>query len=432
MIENAKHQSIIDALQTWDRPATDKRVSEATKLREEFVTRFPQSAWASMPVEDYALGQGNTDVVSHWLEYKTKPIASMSGGSAHKFLIFKRADADVWQYPKEYSSIDEAWNAVRAGFVEILELASKGHFDETDDVKVLTGAQAARAKLLYLYFSDQLIPVTSKEAIDHFLHALGQTPLPSVVRANRQLLEALREIPELKALSTQELGFFVYHWNDPRTSVKVVKIAPGEGAKYWDDCRDNSYICVGWDEVGDLSEFESKEVFREVFRQHRPYNGSESAVSKKANELWTLRELQPGDKVIANRGTSEVLAVGTVNDVGYRWRPERQKYRHTVGVDWDTTVARTIPPVGAWATTTVAKVSAALYQSILGSSSTVADESCWTRTHLPQIRRGSHAAWAGRALRSAGHRQDVHGTTGSGVASRGGKCERARHRIPER
>lgn len=372
MIDNAQHQSIIDALKTWDRSATDERVAEATALREQFVTRFDQSSWASMPVEDYALGQGNNDVVSYWLEYKTKPVASMSGGSAHKFLIFRRAEEDVWQYPKEYSSIEEAWNAVRGGFVEILDLASNGQFDETDDVKVLTGAQAARAKLLYLYFPDQLIPVTSKEAIDHFLHALGQTPLPSVVRANRQLLDALRAVPELAGRSTQELGFFVYHWNDPRTLVRVVKVAPGEHAKYWDDCRDNSYICVGWDEVGDLAAFPSKEAFREVFREHWPYNGSESTVSRKANELWTLRELQPGDKVIANRGTSELLAVGTVNDVGYQWRPERQVFRHTVGVDWDTSVARAIPPVGAWATTTVSKVSAAQYQNLLGSSTDIA------------------------------------------------------------
>jgi len=367
LIDNAQHQSIIDALNTWDRQATGKRVAEATALREGFVNRFPKSAWSSMPVEDYALGQGNNDVVSYWLEFKTKPVASMSGGSAHKLLIFKRAE-DVWQHPKEYGSIGEAWSAVRAGFVEILDLATQGQFDETDDVKVLTGAQAARAKLLYLYFPDDLIPVTSKEAIDHFLRSLGETPLPSVVRANRQLLAALREVPELAAMSTQELGFFVYHWNDPRTSMKVVKIAPGELAKYWEDCRNNNYICVAWDEVGDLAEFESKEAFREVFRQHWPYNGSEAAVGRKANELWTLRELQPGDKVIANRGTSQVLAVGTVNDVGYKWRPERQEYRHTVGVDWDTSFARVIPPVKAWATTTVSKVSAALYRDILGAS----------------------------------------------------------------
>jgi 5-methylcytosine-specific restriction protein B len=368
LIDDAQHQSIVNALNTWDRQATLNRVAEATALREAFVARFPTSAWPTMPVEEYALGQGNNDAVSYWLEFKTKRVASMSGGSSHKHLIFKRSAQGVWQYPKEYTSAEEAWSAVRAGFVEVLSLASSGQFDETDDVKVLNGAQAARVKLLNLYHPEELIPVTSKASIDHFLHALGQTPLPTVARANRQLLMALREMPELAGLSAQELGYFVFHWNDPRTSMKVVKIAPGELAKYWDDCRNNSYICVGWDDVGDLAEFENKEAFREEFRQHFPYNGAESVVSRKANELWTLRELQPGDKVVANRGTSEVVAIGTVNDVGYRWMPERPEYRHTVGVDWDTTAARAIPPVKAWATTTVSKLSAALYKNISGAS----------------------------------------------------------------
>lgn len=75
-------------------------------------------------------------------------------------------------------------------------------------------------------------------------------------------------------------------------------------------------------------------------------------------------ELEPGDKVIANRGTSEVLAVGTVNDDGYVWRPERDEYRHTLGIDWDTSFARKIEPVKAWATTTVSKVSATLFKTI--------------------------------------------------------------------
>ena len=68
-------------------------------------------------------------------------------------------------------------------------------------------------------------------------------------------------------------------------------------------------------------------------------------------------ELEPGDKVVANRGISEVLAIGTVTDDGYTWRPDRQEYRHTVAVDWDTSFARHIEPVKAWATTTVSKVS---------------------------------------------------------------------------
>ncbi len=320
-----------------------------------------------MSLDLYALGQQvDGGSVGWWLEFHTQAVASMSGGSATKHLIWRGSDG-TWRFPKDYASVEEAWSAVRAGFVEILRLAAEDRFDETDDVKALAGSAAIRSKALYMYFPDDLVPVCSKAHVDHFLEALGEpTSNWSAVRANRHLLQSLRARPELAGLNTQELGYFLYQWADPRSSVRVVKIAPGEQAKYWPDCLAGNYICVGWDDAGDLSLYPNKESFREAFREHYPYNGNEAQVSRKANELWTLMELEAGDKVIANRGISEVLAIGTVTDDGYRWRPDRDEFRNTVAVDWDTSFARSIEPVKAWATTTVSKVPAKLYKTITG------------------------------------------------------------------
>ncbi len=357
--------SIVAALKTWD-PQAGGRIAEAEQLRKQFLEQFPIDAWPELPLEAYALGQqteGGT--VCWWMEWKTRPIASMSGGAAGKHLIFRRKKDQTWRYPKEYGSVEEAWTAVRAGFVEAFSLAGQGDFEEIDDISALRGAHALRTKLIYVYFPDELLPVTSKAHIDHFLERLGQASTNwSVIRANRQLLAVLRSIPALEGLSTLQLGFLLYHWADPRTSVRVVKIAPGHLAAKWPDCLEGGFICIGWDAVGDLSEYDSKEAFREAFREHYPYNGNEGQVSRKANELWTLLELEPGDKVVVNRGTSEILAVGTVNDDGYQWRADRDEYRHTLGVDWDTSFARKIDPVKAWATITVGKVSAALFKKI--------------------------------------------------------------------
>lgn len=74
---------------------------------------------------------------------------------------------------------------------------------------------------------------------------------------------------------------------------RAFKIAPGEQGRYWDECLAGGWICMGWDDVGDLGEFTSKEDFRQAFRDAYPYNGNEAQVSRKANELWTLTELQP-------------------------------------------------------------------------------------------------------------------------------------------
>lgn len=206
----------------------------------------------------------------------------------------------------------------------------------------------------------------TKVHLDHFLRRLGDRADDwSLVGANRRLLQALQEVPLLEGLSHVELMRFLYHWSDPRSSTKVVKIAPGENARMWDVCRDGGFICIGWSDVGDLSQFATKEEYREAFRVAYPYNGHEAQVSRKANELWTLMELEPGDKVVANRGTSEVLAIGTVTDEGYRFRPELGEMPHTLGVDWDTTHAKRIPAERSWATTTVRKVPGALYRRII-------------------------------------------------------------------
>jgi hypothetical protein len=151
-----------------------------------------------------------------------------------------------------------------------------------------------------------------------------------------------------------------------RKKVALVKIAPGHAAEYWPQCLKDSYICVGWDDVGDLTKFDSEASFRAVFAKHYKYGGNLSAARRKANELWTLTKLQSGDRIIANKGMSTVLAVGVVQEPGYEWRPNkvRSRYYHTVCVKWDTSLARRIPQQ-PWRQT-VTEVPYKLFRKIAG------------------------------------------------------------------
>ena len=162
---------------------------------------------------------------------------------------------------------------------------------------------------------------------------------------------------------------------------RVVKIAPGHDADRWPECRDGGYICVGWDDVGDLALYPTKEAFRAAFGQLYGYDGHTPTQTKKANELWTLRELRPGDRVVANRGTSEVLAVGTVVAPGYAWRPDRPGYRHTVAVEWDERYAQTIPAQPYWAMVTVRDVPPDLAARILGTDADPAPAADHAQAH---------------------------------------------------
>jgi hypothetical protein len=155
----------------------------------------------------------------------------------------------------------------------------------------------------------------------------------------------------------------------------VRKIAPGRDAKFWDECLREGYICVAWDLVGDLRRYEGHQAARAAFSEAyaERYNHHEPQITKKATELWTLRDLRPGDIIVANRGTSEVLALGRVLDPSYEWRSERPDHKHTVRVRWDTSFAKHIPKQADWAMATVAPVRPDLFRLIIGDSGPMDD-----------------------------------------------------------
>ncbi len=133
----------------------------------------------------------------------------------------------------------------------------------------------------------------------------------------------------------------------------ILKVSPGEKGSAWKDCIDGQYICVGWDEVGDLRTYETVSDLRTALVEKMPTigNGNNGAISQLANSLWKLRSAQPGDVIVANRGKLRILGIGTVVEPSYEFDPNRSFFAHTVHVRWDTKRAGAIEKRGHWART---------------------------------------------------------------------------------
>ncbi|UCZ90705.1 McrB family protein [Gordonia sp. WA4-43] len=354
------------------RPA-DLRERQNTQ-HEAFLDRFPISRWLDGDIEldDYALNTPDfRNSYSYFLEWGTPNLGSISGGSSHKHVIFKR-NSGGWAYPSGYSDVSEAWAALKAGFRTMLDLAQNNDWASTSEIDILRGARTVRLKSLFLYFPSQVLPIYSHTHLVHFAQSLGLAPTGDTIDVNRRLLQHLRSLNELSEVDPLDFIGLLYGWNPPPgyKTPKYWKIAPGPGAKFWPECEEGGYICVGWDEIGDLTTFDSEDDFKERFASlyAAKYNGSKSALTQKARELWNLTQIADGDKVIANRGTSEVLAIGTVKDPGYQWRPDRNEYHHTINVEWDLDEARKLAePVKKWALTTIAKIPSTQLDKLLNS-----------------------------------------------------------------
>jgi len=360
-------QPLTQAIKSFKRSSIADRAKIAETERQAIVKRFPASDWPQMPVERYALGQAKSeDTFCRWMEFKSMNVAGMRGGSSMKHLLFKRKNKPGWYFDQNHRNVENAWAAIREGFVKALELASSGEWDAIDQIDAIYAAPALRSKAMYVYFPTEMLPVCSTGHIKHFLEKIGNIEnidAKGVVGLNRMLRMQLASIPEFKGWSTWEMMAFLYAWADPRESRRIVKIAPGELAKYWEECRENNYICVGWDAVGDLSEYENKDQLRDAMIAKFGY--AQAKAMTKAKELWTLRELEPGDIVVANRGISEILAIGEVLDGGYLFNSAREDYKHTLSVKWDTKFAQKIPEQKGWAFVTVGKIPLTLYESIV-------------------------------------------------------------------
>src|SRR5690606_12872175 len=99
-------ESLLEVLADRDSDAAALRVAEAEQLRAEFVERFPAGGWSGLELERYALGTSvDGGSACWWLEYHTRPVGSISGGSAKKHLIWQRDDG-TWRWPPEYDSVE--------------------------------------------------------------------------------------------------------------------------------------------------------------------------------------------------------------------------------------------------------------------------------------------------------------------------------------
>ncbi len=376
--------SLKTAVEQWDHASVAARLDQASAERTEFVERFPPSVWPEVDLADYALGQTDRpDAFSRWIEFRTPTIGSIKGGSAHKHLVYRRSTGD-WFFEAKYGSVDKAWDAVRKGFAELVAAGADGRWSDIDQIEGLWAAPAVRGKTAWIYFPDQLLPIYSKTHLDYWLRlfAIDSGDLGAVGR-NRLLLEELKSMPAFDGWSPVEIMFFLHSWGDPDPGHKILKIAPGEDARLWSECRDSGTIRLGWDEIADLTLFEGLDDLQIAYAAAKPGN-TDRQVTHACKSLLLFRDLEEGDIVVANRGTKTVLGIGRVAG-GYYHVENRSEYRHTVDVDWFDTTERTVDFGGGWRST-IMKVRPDQYHALTANASETGDDTRSTgRGAIPNV-----------------------------------------------
>lgn len=149
---------------------------------------------------------------------------------------------------------------------------------------------------------------------------------------------------ELKT-TVVDLAYFVgrsYHpehvWPEQRMKVQTWIYSPGEGARKWSECVANSKMYLGWDDMGDLEVYESREDMKarmkELYGDDKDYRNDSLATWEFTNEM------NIGDVVFAKKGRGCIIGRGVVTG-DYEYDENRTEYRHVRSVEWN--------KVGEWA-----------------------------------------------------------------------------------
>ena len=107
--------------------------------------------------------------------------------------------------------------------------------------------------------------------------------------------------------------------------------SPGDGATIWDECYNAGIMAIGWDEIGDLSAYSSKDDMKQAMKEKidpsKPYKNA-------AHATWQfVHEMKPGDIVFAKKGMYLVIGRGVVES-GYEFDPSRNQYKNVRRVKW--------------------------------------------------------------------------------------------------
>lgn len=244
-----------------------------------------------------------------------------------------------WMFWGSEDAIENNWRMFDAAgaYVSVQDERTRSEFVSCFDVMHAEKnvGQASLTMGLFWMWPDSYLPLdTLTVGYLRDKHSI-EVPLPIGGGQYLDLLEKVHEMIPDKSFAEISSEAFASSAG-PRYWV----YAPGEGAREWDTCRSSGIMSVGWNEIGDLSDYKSKTA---VAARLREVYGADTSKKNDSNTLWSFqREMRPGDVVFVKRGRRTILGRGIVSSAP-RYEAELEPYAHVRDVDWTTTGEWSLP-----------------------------------------------------------------------------------------
>lgn len=263
-----------------------------------------------------------------------------------------------------------AWTIQEPAAIEVLCSKTKVEPEDVDSFldNLLAAADMAEGDQIALLVEGDVRALGTLTNVEPGQFSWAQVPVnfPSGLLVNPtsevRVLDASERLEIWSHLPTPEPGK-----EEAAAGPRYWKIAPGRNAVAWPEWRERGIAGIGWPEFGDLTA-----VGKAEFDKRATKCAKQHGYGKGMSQVWTFRQIRPGDRIVANQGKHTVVGIGTVVG-GYYFEPgthivEGEDFPHQVKVHWDDTEPKAVEQYG-WQRTVV-ELSKADFEALLAREPT--------------------------------------------------------------
>lgn len=219
--------------------------------------------------------------------------------------------------------IDDAYNALNGQFLIKYNITMGLFWIRPDKYLALDGNNKEKLMSLGIAsFDGKFVPYDEYERI---MRRLDERMASGVVSCSNYV----------------EFSYMTYHNSDNSSNPakSYWTFSPGENASKWQLCVNDGIMCIGWDALGDLSHYASREDMRTEIKKHYPTDGN---AKNDSLAVWQFaHEVKPGDIVFAKKGMTKIVGRGVVES-DYYFDDNYSEFKHVRKVKWTN--------IGEWVT----------------------------------------------------------------------------------
>jgi len=307
--------------------------------RLDFIERFPEENICNMSLEEYCLGNGE-DTFCYWLEFKNI-LFGVGGGNASKHGLYKSSKDNCYytghagnKKKLEGNELEEHFHELQKAIITSLELVKNNKIEEVLKIEFPMW-NMMMLKILCIYYPDKFLTIGSSKVLIQFAHDIALTGCElkekNLILINHLLRKKFND--EINASwDYEQIGAFIWDTYKDIVNINYWVIAPGDGARLWDDCKERGVIRIGWDDiVKDLTGLTEDEI-NKVYVETYP-------ASNKTRDMQLINfclNMKPGDVIFAKRGRSEILGMGEIRSE-LKYDSTQHEFRHYRDVYWEKT-----------------------------------------------------------------------------------------------